>query len=314
MKTIIYRQINITNKSVEFENIENLLKEGFFLLGIELTDPELANKCHMSIDPQHDQTNKTKITSIEYAFNYRDEVLSLLSPFDNIFMGTVKPDSDSIGTMAILTMMLTHKFHLDSDIVLRLKAIANSDRHGRENWNERKKDYFHFENYNTFGLPSGLAYMTSDHKLRTEEKVQNMIKYLLDGSFPGIEKYADRVAKNLKKSHKNTTCNVIIPKKLCHVESSHRGAVAFGYRQTPVVIASNPSFKFGKANTKITGMKVTIAQYEDNKHIDLIRLTDELNSIEPGWGGSSTIIGSPLEKPTKMKLDDIINITKKYLI
>lgn len=311
MKTIIYRQLNMTNKPVEHENLDNLVNVGFFTLGVELTCPELAHKCHMSIDPQHDQSSTTKITSIEYAFNYHEYILPLLTPFDKIFMGTIRTDADSIGTMAILTMMLEHRFHLDGDIILRLKAIANSDRHGRENWNNKIKDYFRFENYNIFGLPSGLACMASDHTLDITSKVQNMIEYIITGNFLNMDEYAEKLNKKFKQD-KDIKCNVLEYKKLSHVTSTHRGAVAYGYRYTPVVIASNPSFRFGKSNTETTGLKITIAQYDEN-YIDIVGLTTELNALEPGWGGSSIIIGSPQEGPTKLPIQTIINLTKKYL-
>ena len=313
MVQILYHQINITNKTLEKEYIENLQNEGFFLVGIEITDTELNNFFHLIIDPQHDPINKSDITSIEYTFNNQENLYNILSNFEKILLCTIKPDMDSIGTMAIIDLMLNKKLHLDGDMILRLKAIAKSDRHGRTNWKNRREDYFHFDHYNIHGLPSGLAYMTSDHKIDTYQKVQNMKEYLLEGNFINLNKYTDNVIKNHKKSIKNTDLSIIIPKKLCFVTSNYRGAVAYGYKFCSTVIAKNNNFIFGINATQIQGKKITIAQYEDNKYIDLISLKNELNQLEEGWGGSSVIIGSPQSHPCTLDDKLIISLAIKYL-
>lgn len=312
MRQLLYHRINITNKTGEIDYLKQLENEEFFTVGIEVTDIDLEQYCSLSIDPQHSNLN-TKITAIEYVFNYQSDILELINAFDKIFMVTIKPDTDSIGAMALLTLLVEQRFKLDGDVILRLKAIAKSDRHGRENWRNRKEDYFHFENYNVYGLPSGLAYMTSDHKISTEKKVRNMINYLLYGSFQSMYKYNTLVSRNLKRSNKSTDVNVIIPKKLCFVESKHRGAISYGYRFSPVVIARNDQFVFGKDLTKKFGTKYTVAQYADNKHINLDAVTAELCNIENGWGGSSVIIGSPQDRPSQMDPNTIIEIVKKHL-
>jgi hypothetical protein len=56
--------------------------------------------------------------------------------------------------MAILSLMLQNKFTIDGDIILRLKAIAKSDRHGRISWERKTEDFFQFKYYNIYGLPS----------------------------------------------------------------------------------------------------------------------------------------------------------------
>lgn len=314
MIQILYHQINITNKQLEIEYIKNLQNEGFFLVGIEITESDLNNLFHLIIDPQHDPINKSDITSIEYTFNNQENLYNILNKFDKVLLCTIKPDMDSIGTMAIIDLMLKKNLRLDGDMILRLKAIAKSDRHGRINWKNRREDYFHFDHYNIHGLPSGLAYMTSDHKIDTIQKVQNMKDYLLTGSFDTLNKYTDNVIKNHKKSIKNTDISIIIPKKICFVTSNYRGAVAYGYKFCSTVIAKNNNFIFGRNSTQIQGKKITIAQYEDNKYIDLISLKCELNKLEPGWGGSSVIIGSPQTHPCTLDDKQIINLAIKFLI
>lgn len=313
MKNIIYHHINMVKKEDEIEYLKNLKNEGFFLVGVEITEQELTSMFHLTVDPQHDPLNKSDMTSLEYAFNNQENIFSIVNQFDKVFLATVKPDMDSIGTMAILSLLLRYKFQLDGDMILRLKAIAKSDRHGRNNWKHRREDYFYFNNHNIHGLPSGLAYMTSDHKLDMSHKIDNMISYLTHGTFENLDKYNDAVAKNLKKSTKSTHIDVIIPKKLAMVMSNYRGAVAYGYKSCPVVIARNNNFIFGTGISKLQGRKITIAQYEDNKYVDLTRLKYVLNELEEGWGGSSAIIGSPQDRPCKLDDNSIIELVKKYL-
>lgn len=310
---IIYHQINVTNETSEIEYFENIGND-FVIVGIEVTLPKYEQYCTISIDPQHTQSPQNQITAIEYIFNFQDNILDVINKFNKLVLTTVKSDVDSIGTMAIITLLLQNKLQLDGDLILRLKAIAKSDRHGRKNWKIQKEDYFRFDDYNVFGLPSGLAYMTSDHKISIDRKVNNMISYLLTGTFKTLNKYNNLVYTNLKNSIKNTDINIIVPKKLSFVESKHRGGIAYGYKFTSCVIAKNPSFVFGHDPSKIIGTKFTIAQYSNSNFIDLEKIKNELNEIESGWGGSNVIIGSPITKPSKISDDQIIEICKNHLL
>lgn len=309
---ILYHQINITNKQSEIDLLTNLQNEDFLIIGIEVTDIDFEQYCTISIDPQHDLTNDNKITAIEYVFNHIDYLLDILKTNQKICMITVKPDSDSIGAMSLLTLFIKEQFKLDGDMILRLKAIAKSDRHGRTNWKNKKEDYFQFENYNIFGLPYGLAYMTSDKKLECHEKVKRIIDYLVTGEFKDIEKYNNIVTKNFKKANKNIKINILVPGKLCLIELKYRGAISFGYRYAPCVIAKNKYYIFGTDNTKISGKKITIAQYED-KYMNMKELLIQLNKLEKGWGGSNVIIGSPIDRPTEINEKKLIKLCKEYL-
>lgn len=310
---ILYHQINITNIDIEKEYLENLQKESFFIIGIEITNPELALYCNINIDPQHDNISNFDMTSLEYIYNSKEELISTSQLFEKIIFIILKPDMDSLSSIAIFELMLFNKFEINNDLVLRLKAIAKSDRHGRSNYKNRREDYFKFQDYNLYGIPIGLATMSSDYKLELADKIDNMKAYLLLGTFETLEKYNELTIKNIKKSAKNTNVEIILPNKLVYIKSNFRGAIAYGYKFAPVVIARNMTFCFGLGTDKIIGKKITIAQYEDNKFIDLISLKNELNELESGWGGSSVIIGSPQDRPSSLDDDKIIQLTLKYL-
>ena len=48
--------------------------------------------------------------------------------------------------------------------------------------------------------------------------------------------------------------------------------------------------------------KLTIAQY-DPSYLDMDRLAQDLNMLEPGWGGSATLLGSPQGASSALSLD-----------
>jgi len=308
---IKYHQTNVTMKDKELQILKDLQLDNYFILGIELTDSDFASLAHLNIDPQH--MWNSKITAIEYSFNKQENILGILKPFDKVAMITVKSDVDSIGSMAILTMLLNKELVLEGDLILRLKAIAKSDRHGRKNWKTRREDFFNFKGHNTFGLPIGLMYMCSDLRLDIQKKVMKMLSYLKTGTFEGIGKYTKIALRSLNDQMKSVKMDVIVPNKLIVVESNRRGAIAIGYKMCPVVIAANDRFKFGLKKNFIIGKKMTIAQYTDGKFIDIGAVQKDLAEMEHGWAGSNSIIGSPLDRPTKLKMKDVVEVVQKYL-
>ena len=79
------------------------------------------------------------------------------------------------------------------------------------------------------------------------------------------------------------------------VRVAHAGAMGLGYCVAPVVIA------FDQVNQG----KVTIAAYS-SRYLDVPALRARLGALEPGWGGGTTIIGSPQGAGTKLPDETII--------
>lgn len=311
MTEIKYHQINIVTKNSQLQMLRNLQLRAYFVLGIELTDGDLASLTHLNIDPQH--MWHSKITAIEYSFNKQENILGLLKPFNKIAMVTIRPDVDSIGSMAILSMLLNKELVLEGNLILRLKAIAKSDRHGRENWKTKREDFFNFKGHNIFGLPIGLMYMCSDLRLDIQQKVLKMTTYLKNGIFDDIDKYTNLALKNLSDQMRSIKVNVIVPNKLIVIESNRGGAIAIGYKMCPVVIAVNDRFRFGLKKNFIIGKKMTIAQYTAGRFVNIPEVQKKLAEMEFGWAGSDSIIGSPLNGPTKLQIKDVVKVVKKYL-
>jgi hypothetical protein len=154
--------------------------------------------------------------------------------------------------------------------------------------------------------------MTSDHKIDIDEKVKNVTDYIISGTFRDIVKYNNLIQKNNKIMKKNITYNIIVPEKLTTVKSKHRGAISFGYRFTPCVIAINENYVFGCTNSNNIGTKYTIAQYSSG-YANFEKIFTDLNRLEKGWGGSNVIIGSPQTHSSKLKIETIIDVVKKHL-
>lgn len=309
---IFYYHLNTANIKKECNKLRLLKKNKFLIIGIEITRKEFKPYCNILIDPQHNMKSNNNMTSVEFTYNNYEDILMKIKPHEKIIFVTVKTDIDSITSMSLLSMLVNNKFQLDGDVILRLIAIAKSDRHGRNNWKSRKNDYFNFENYNPYGLPYGVQYMCSDYKLKVAEKVQNVIEYLNTGTFPNLDHYNKLVDENLKRSIKETVSEIVVENKLCYVSSKHRGATSKGYQDCPVVIAFNPVFNFGKRSSNVKGAKYTIAQYNEG-YVNLNNVLNEINKLEKNWGGSNMIIGSPQDKPSKLTKEQVVKIVKKHL-
>ena len=312
---IKYHQINPSDKNNELKYLKYFYDNDYAIISIETIDNEFDKFSCFSIDPQHgfgDSKKNSRITSIEYIFNYKDEILKKIDKRNKILMITVKPDLDSLGSMALLTLIINNEFKIDGDLILRLKAIAKSDRHGRSNWKNKQEDFFFIREYTTYGIPCGLFFITSSRNLTCDEKIKIITQYLLTGTFDDVEKYNKKAIKKIKKAKKKLKINIIIPKKLCLIESRYRGALSYGYRYTPCVIAINELFSFNIENEQVYGKKITIAQYED-KYMDMEKILNDINEIESGWGGSSVIIGSPIDRPSTIDEKQLIDICKKHI-
>ena len=93
---------------------------GLHTLGIEVTDESFANRCGLgNIDPQHQVRGKS--SAIE-------EALSFPLPKEGSKLVTMRPDKDSIGAMAVLTLRaLDMGDQIDKLLVLWIGAM---DRYG----------------------------------------------------------------------------------------------------------------------------------------------------------------------------------------
>jgi len=307
-----YMQLDLTQRERMLDMLKTAQHEEYLIVGVEVTDVQCGNTCHINVDPQHGFATNNDITSVELMYRYIDKLKAMFPMFENILFVTVKPDVDSISAMVLASMYLSDPgFSLnDGDMMLRLITIANSDRHGdNEPWDKHKRiNYFNERNlYSRHGLPIGLLAAMGDIRESILNKVSWMFSYLNTGTFDKIDKYTSMVLRKNEVNSKSTDIDIVIDGKLVFIESNYRGALGLGYRYAPVVIAKNPSYVF---SNNISGPKYTIAQF-NNGHIDLEKIMNTLNEKEPGWGGDvKSILGSPQDRPSKLTSKDVCDIVQ----
>ena len=312
MSRIHFKQIDLTQKNKEINYLQKLQNQGYFIIGIEIFDKDISQVCHLNFDPQHSSGNY-KNTALETVFNLKFDLKEIAYDFLDVLLITIKSDLDSISSMSLVSMVLKDKFELTGDLILRLKALSLSDKHGMEHeWKPNMKyDSFNFPHYTKYGLPISLITLIGDINLNINYKIKIMTDYLINGIFENYEKYKNKAIEKLNNVKNFTTHKIIIPNKLIFVESTYRGAIGFGYKKAPIVIAKNTRYAFGKKTNREFGVKYTIAQYKEN-YIDLESIRFEINKLEEGWGGSRVIIGSPQTNPSVLTSNEVIEILKKH--
>ncbi len=288
------------NKEAQKNNDQIFRGDWKKIIGIEVTIPDLAKRCDINIDPQHTQKNLDK-AAIE-------EVLEL--PFlenhgDNVLVVTIRPDLDSIGSMSVLLMRQYPQSDLIDWSLGRIADIANFDKFKQGKWKAKplpKK--LEVTDLEVMGL------VVSDHDLELDLRIRLMESFLEFNVLPDGYK---QKALDKKKAQIRGLYNgeIKIEKQeygVAYVESSHRGALEMGYCSAPIVVATNnemigEKYKYYK--------KHTICQHELG-YLDLEKVTQDLNKIEKGWGGSLTIIGSPQGISSIIGKERILEIVKKH--
>lgn len=276
-------------------------------LGIEVTDAALAAQCDLgNIDPQHGYARGPAIAGRAAI----DVALGWPLPPPGATLATIRPDADSIGAMAVLSLR-TAGVAFTPSMLTRVDLIAGADCFDYGDWASWAAAH---------PLPvTGQALLTlSPHAPEfcalaafvgqctdivggedLSAAVAMMRDWLLTGVLP--RQGVDEVRRSDMAAAKAWAEGLIRVTAVCggkvaHVVSDYRGAMALGYRLAPVVVAEGSTD---------SGRKVAIAQFERG-HLEMAVLARRLNTIEPGWGGSETILGSPQNMASSLKIGLII--------
>ncbi|MFA5009734.1 MAG: hypothetical protein WC553_00685 [Patescibacteria group bacterium] len=262
-------------------------------LGIELTVPEIAKHCVGNIDPQHSEGKN--ISAIEAVSSPDFEI-----PTPEVQLATVRADNDAIGAMAVIGLRRIG-VELSDETMVRIARIATGDKARTGKWqpetrsfDDRDWDYV------------GLARIVADFKKPVAERVQLMADWLMTGTCEGSDTAIDIVKLELAEAIAKT--DVWVEGSVAQVNGEHRGAMAIGYEQAPVVIAANPNFKIAGGEPHL---KYTVGQWSAG-YADLKSVLVELQALEPGWGGSDTIIGSPQGESSQLTMEQILEIVAKH--
>lgn len=276
-------------------------------LGVEVTEAELAAGCGLgNIDPQHLGGNRD-IAAIDFALTWP------LPPAGSKLV-TIRADADAIGAMAVLGLRGAG-MTLTEETIERIALVSEADRFARGRWPGTRPlpaaaadvDEVGPGRQNLGAMIAGIALP----ELAPEAAVREMRRWLLSGKAPDSWiRLAETAAGRLFSALESGAVRVraIAPGKMALVEGFVPGALRLGYRLAPVVIAVAT---LQGAPDRRPQRKITIAQYEPG-HVDLEPAARALSEIEPGWGGSATIIGSPQGQCCTMPIKYCAGILRRH--
>jgi hypothetical protein len=160
---------------------------------------------------------------------------------------------------------------------------------------------------------SAMSAAIMDFKIPVAERVKLMEEWLESGNEPvvyreRVEKDREQLVEMLEKG--DIKYQTVHDGKLSLVTSTNIAGTTVGYSLSPVTAVTNPSFSF-QGNEPI--VKHTVCQFKLG-YVDLPAVLSELNEVEPGWGGSPTIIGSPQGVSSKITPEQLSEIIGRHLV
>jgi len=301
---------------------------GVGVLGIEVTVPALAERCTLgNIDPQHSGGDASRAA-------IQDALTAALPPEDAILV-TVRADLDSVGAMAILALRAKGQLPfamggimwtsdpMEADAAMchdRIVDVAEADRFARGGWPGLRtlptRENPWPPEANTAESSRSLAAIAAavaDFRVPMANRVSTMEQWLLTGEEP--EQYRNSVEAerlDMVTALEDGTIKVseVAENRIAVVQSTHRAGTMLGYMHAPVVVALNPEFRVGGGEPH---QKFTVCQFEAG-YCDLRAAVAELNELEPGWGGSPTIVGSPQGVGSTLSVEEVVKVVERYLL
>ena len=275
--------------------------EGKKVYGIEVTIPALAEKCELgNLDPQHTGGDSTRAAI--------QDAISVELPPEDATLVTVRPDLDALGSMAVFN--IRRGTELSKETLEKVEKIAEMDTFSKGGW-PGERELPTKENPWPEGKSelNSLNALSSDFKIPVTERVERIKQWLINNIIPvDYDEKLDKERLDLANALESGQIKIDVEDGIAKIETTHRAGMDIGYRRAPVVIALNPRFQVqgGEPHTKYT-----VAQYSIG-NVDLKSALEELKTKEEGWGGSPTIIGSPQGVSSKLSMDDVFEIVKKY--
>ena len=291
-------------KTGEVENVrakmiaqlQSLKEQGYTIIGLEMTEPELAVLCDRNIDPQHTEGNAEQSCAKEVA-QKAPELLGWFKSkdLDKIVFVTNRVDLDAVAAYVLADRYLRgEKVSLNDSI----EAINAHDTHMGDKWSGPKPIEQAFDPESKTG-----AMASSIQVFRVTEKNIDDVRNFIDTG-----KVADDVMDSFRASQqtiinkvKSGEIKTEVVGGVAYVESTDRAATNVGYSMAPVVVAVNPAMRAPDGHTY---RKISICQHEAG-YADLGTVKTELSVRENGWGGSPTFIGSPQNQDCLTDISDI---------
>jgi hypothetical protein len=316
MASIILVDVRPATLQATLQNLQVLKDQGKYLVGLEVLHRDVRALLGVNYDPQH-TGGRSDTSAIAEVFCRIHEGAPI--PQGNEVLVIEKPDADSVGAAALLQLKLegglryragdptegeTEFPYLDQPgLEDRVRLVDELDRHAMASakaWSPEPLAA-QLDRETPLGAILGLV---ADFKVGIEERVRLMAHCLLTGEEPANYRTAytaERKAIESSLADGSTTVEMAHGGKVAVVTSGLRAGTRVGYSVAPVVIVTN-----GKG-------LVTICQHRAGL-VDLKAVTAALNALEPGWGGSPTIVGSPKPAGTKMAIAAIVDLVGQHLL
>jgi hypothetical protein len=314
----------------------SIFEDGRYVIGIEVTIPILAERCALNLD--HHGQDSGKPPAIVQALDY-------LVPY-KATLATVRPDLDSVGAMAVLSMRRMAsdispcdteekgQFYRKTGLGLnessrtakpiygfefkrRLTTVADADvaaLAASSDWQPRELPSTEnpWPDAAAAGDREDLAAMAaavSDFRVPLEGRVDWMTQWLCFGTEPsGYREKVEDERHSMIKALENGSIEYCNKNGVALVISTHRAATTVGYSVAPIVIALNPEFRIGDGDPHA---KFTICQWKAG-YVDLAAVWAELSELESGWGGTATIGGSPQGVSSSLSIDKVLEVVNRH--
>ena len=296
-------------RDTETTKLQTLKENGFSIIGLEMTVPDLAKLCDKNIDPQHTEGN----ASLCCAKEIYEKAPELLKRFtmkvpEKIVFVTNRVDIDSVASYVLADRYLNH---LDLGSKENIEKINEHDAFQSSKWTGPKpiEQAFDAEN-KVAALASSVKVFTV-----TPQNIKDVETFIDTGEVNETVMNNYRTVQNgIVDRVKSGEIKTEVVGGVAYVETTLPCATNIGYSMAPVVVAVNPAMKMGPQGEPFR--KVSICQHETG-YVDINAVKESLNTKEAGWGGSPTFIGSRQGENCNIDLSEIkktvfANLTPEY--
>ena len=241
--------------------------------------------------------------------------LTVAPPPPGATLVTVRPDLDAFGAMALLALRRAGRLPGPS-MRARIERAARADRFDHGPWPGPRP------------LPATLDALASatsqdpalvavtgamfDRERSARARVGVAARWLEDGvEPPGYRERWNKRADVLLAGLAGGAVAVesAAEGRIAVMTSRIQGSLRLGYCLAPVVVAHDPGSPDAEPPAP---RRIVIAQYAPG-HADLRAVRDALVTQEPGWGGSSTILGSPQGRSSGLALAKVVEVVAQRL-
>jgi len=297
-------------RAKEIAHLKALKEQGLTIIGLEMTEPSLAELCERNIDPQHTDKRSDQSCAKEIAENAPAQLGWFKSKdLDKVVFVTNRVDVDCVAAFVLADRYLKGEKISCNDSI---ETINTHDTATRAPWGGPKEKIE--DAFNPDDKAKALAASIQVFRV-TPKNIADVAKFIDTGM---VE---DDVMDSFRKSQqaiiakvKSGEIKTEVVGGIAYVESTDRAATDVGYSMAPVVVAVNPQMRAPDGHTY---RKVSICQHAEGGYADLKAVAAELATREAGWGGSPTFIGSPQNQDCETAMSDIkklvfANLTPEY--